>query len=493
MQSLDPCSVPLPPSPPPRPPGIPLAARLALSVPSIVGLVVQHLASNLRSRDPFARSAYYPTLRTVALVSRVFLSAARAEMHRFLRFKGGTAQLEKWLYAVEHAGEEAQYWVNEEVVLLETEPFTFIDEGAEDEEKRERWSLPVLKQVFTKIRGTRTLWVLLSWTEALPTTLLEGDNWEGTFPFPSSRVALLDLKNLQLLCPLSGPPAKLAFHLDSLLPISSPTGELPNRDWSTTFSSLSISLTSLLDLDLGAYRREPYEPHLVPALFPAAKSLKALELPSFALSPSSWRLAVFALSCSHLTSLTLWEPKGKAIEELLPCFSSSPLKHLSLKGVNIPLGSDGLMPFPFLPFPDPLVALASVLQEWLSRDEGGLQRIELSELRVKGTEGLKSVARVSMVSLNKGWEFSARRDEAFETQLTEDETTQAASLEQQRIAFYAERIVDEGKEAVMEMQSALANRAMLIDLMMRTKGKAKMETMVLGEGMEGLTVFTVGG
>ncbi|GAA5947420.1 hypothetical protein JCM10213_008159 [Rhodosporidiobolus nylandii] len=441
MQSLDPCSVPLPPSPPPRPPGIPLAARLALSVPSIVGLVVQHLASNLRSRDPFARSAYYPTLRTVALVSRVFLSAARAEMHRFLRFKGGTAQLEKWLYAVEHAGEEAQYWVNEEVVLLETEPFTFIDEGAEDEEKRERWNL----------------------------------------------------KNLQLLCPLSGPPAKLAFHLDSLLPISSPTGELPNRDWSTTFSSLSISLTSLLDLDLGAYRREPYEPHLVPALFPAAKSLKALELPSFALSPSSWRLAVFALSCSHLTSLTLWEPKGKAIEELLPCFSSSPLKHLSLKGVNIPLGSDGLMPFPFLPFPDPLVALASVLQEWLSRDEGGLQRIELSELRVKGTEGLKSVARVSMVSLNKGWEFSARRDEAFETQLTEDETTQAASLEQQRIAFYAERIVDEGKEAVMEMQSALANRAMLIDLMMRTKGKAKMETMVLGEGMEGLTVFTVGG
>ncbi|BGP17262.1 hypothetical protein JCM10213_008184 [Rhodosporidiobolus nylandii] len=472
-------ATPAVPSPTPsRPPGLRLAARLALSAPPIVRLVVQHLAADLRSHDPLARHAYYPTLCAVALVSRVFLPAARAQIQRLLRFEGGTAQLEKWLYAVEQAGEEAGSWRHEQVFFQDLQPFAFIDEDEEEgeEEKREKWSRPVLKRVFATLRDTKELWLLLDWTKDVAADLLEGKNWK-------------DLTHLQLSVPLSGTRPKYAFQLTGFRPIDSPGRQLSDRDWSSTFTSLAPALKSLTELDFSSFTSQPYEPLFFPALFPLASSLVALELPSLTINPSTWRLALFAAGCKSLKSLTFHDPKGDALGELLPLFSTSPLKHLHLDGLSVPLGAGLFVHRHLLAFPDPFKALTDALEEWPAKKDGGLIHLVLSGIRAKGPLGMVSAARLPTLAKDRGWMLSLVKDEEYDAQLSQEEEIDLAAIKAAHAALFSN--MPPGKFLQFELaQTQLELQGSMLSAMLQARGR--IDIAPEEKGSEGVMRFSFG-
>ncbi|GAA5919672.1 hypothetical protein JCM6882_004533, partial [Rhodosporidiobolus microsporus] len=391
---------------------LPSLASVTLSIPPIAALVLSHLVALSPSTDILKRPPYYTDLCTLSLVSRAFRSAAVPHFHARILFNGGARQQRQWLRAQSSLRPRGVEVETKLVVLLDERPFRLAEEGEEGEEGRAKWSRPVLREVCSRLRGVKELWVAWWLAKEFPVKCLEGQNWK-------------DLVYLRLDCPLSPPPSsnfELPFRLEVLTCSDAPSSPL-SRSWFPTFSLLAPTLHHIpTTLNLAPFRHFLYEPFLSPSyLLPSASSLAVLSLPSLTLNPSSYNLALFALCCPSLEELSLHPPiTAEAILELLPYFSAPPLKRLSLSGLEGVLGAGIVHPL-LLQATDPVNALCDVLKTWPAYCEGGLETVEVRRLRVVTGPGCLPHLRLIEMRRQKGFWVEYSFDERYDPGLTEEE------------------------------------------------------------------------
>ncbi|GAA5957982.1 hypothetical protein JCM10213_007014, partial [Rhodosporidiobolus nylandii] len=378
MEPVSPADIPLPPSPPPtRPPGLPVASRLALSLPPLVSLVLAHLAGSVdEGASSTQRPPSYAALCSAALVARVWANAARPILQERLFFDGGSAQLEQWLWAVEIQEEDGTKARNRTVTLLDPEATEMAEgEGAE----KAKWSVETVRWVLKRLQGVESLMLGFFSAKSLPADLLAVEE-------------LKDLRTLYLGTALRPARSHTAFPFRLMaLAVHNQVAD-PSRDWSFTFSVLSPSLCSLQRLEFSSFHFQPYEPHLFPALAPSARTLSTLELPYLQLSSSSWRLALFALLCTSLRQLSIGgEVHALPLSELLPLFRRAPIQVLALQQLAVPVGA-GLIPPEALLWPDPLAALYGVLREWTSPQEDERRKALYPPLKVQSHDARERAA-----------------------------------------------------------------------------------------------------
>ncbi|GAA5824350.1 hypothetical protein JCM11251_000385 [Rhodosporidiobolus azoricus] len=345
------------------PPGLSLShlpARLALSTPTILRLIVIHLArqhgfgsDRLHLRAP----AHYAALRAVALVSKEWAAQARRLLHEEMSFWSGNAQMKVWLTSVERMESKGRERTeNTQVSFADQALVSFAENG---EGVKAKWSEEVLLEAMSKMRGVRTLLMGFTHARDVPVEVLLHEG-------------LTKLEDLGLCCPLRLSAALATRKLPFALSTLSAACLFPQQSatcWSSTFALLSSSLHNLTSLDFGAWSASLPTSHAIEAFFfpwfmPAASSLVTLELPSFTLNPSSWRLALFACACSNLKRLLIQgDVSAQAIRELLPAFTKSRLEELVLNKVELALGT-GMVHQSLLDWQDPLDALSDVLVQW---------------------------------------------------------------------------------------------------------------------------------
>ncbi|GAA5859827.1 hypothetical protein JCM8547_004343 [Rhodosporidiobolus lusitaniae] len=395
------------------PPGLSLTPRLALSTSSLLSLILSYLP--LSSSPPFFEPDHdspplsYPTLLACATVAKAWTGPARGEMMRVVFLKGGgkegEGKMRKWVEAAEGMDRRGEKRANEVAVLREGKLCVLTEKeeevgGGEKEGEAVQWSLPLLRKVMEKLEGVRELNVSLLYCRGtLPGKLLAVKGLKG-------------LKHLTLSLPLSSssfsssaPAPTLPFHLTSLtlLSVYLPASSL----WfaSPTLSLLSATLSpSLKHLHLGAFHCAPFERLLFPSSFSSSSSLvssvsslEELVLPRLSITPSCWRLAVFALlwasgpSSKALKLVVMREPEAAALRELLPFFSTSDSERGEGRGkgkeVELVLASfPAELPQSGREADDPLDALVEGLSSWPSHlceegGEGGKTIIKLLGLR----------------------------------------------------------------------------------------------------------------
>jgi hypothetical protein len=131
------------------------------------------------------------------------------------------------------------------------------------------------------------------------------------------------------------------------------------HDWSTTYSALSSSLTTLKRLDLSDMPPNlPFdESNLFPLFGPVACNLHDLRLPGLKLTPETWRVAIFSLLCKSLKRLSFGSATPAILREILPCFAESPISLFHLENFPArPSSSDG--------GEDPIFAFGHRLESW---------------------------------------------------------------------------------------------------------------------------------
>ncbi|GAA5919674.1 hypothetical protein JCM6882_004534 [Rhodosporidiobolus microsporus] len=365
-----------------QPPGLSLShlsSRLALSTPSILSLVLTHLVDLSRSTSnatdtdadtlhPSSAPPHYALLRCAALVARSWAEEAQRLLQAEAHFWGGDAQLGAWVSSVSsldvRSGSGGRK--NTRAFFADRLPVVLADKRGGG--GKAKWSKEGLREACERLRGVERLVVGFGWTREG-----EGEWFLGEEGFKS-------LTHLILLCPLSPPPSLFPFRLSYLSLITSPCAlSLPGAGsrWLSTLSALAPALTALQTLDLSSWPASspsslplplPVDALFFPHIFPAAHTLTALSLPSLPLSPSSWRLALFACACTSLHRLSIAHLGGagaaEGVREVLPAFwQRAPLRELVFERVGLALGT-GVVHRSLLEWDDPLEALKEVLCKW---------------------------------------------------------------------------------------------------------------------------------
>ncbi|GAA5890651.1 hypothetical protein JCM6882_000612 [Rhodosporidiobolus microsporus] len=429
-----------------HPPGLSLShlsSRLALSTPSILSLVLTHLVELSQSTDASTTSVppHYTALRAASLVARCWADAARPLLHRTLVFTRGDEQLRGWIYAVECAEKRAA----EGGAALTSEVVVFVDKATEGfGGEGGRWNVEVAKEVLERVKGVKGLVVTMMGVRELPGELLA---CEG----------LKDLVSFTTTCPFILPPSTtkppiLPFKLHQLV-LRPVDPHQPFSSWLSTVSLLSPALTSLRELDLSHFAPHPSEPLFFPSLMPTSNTLTILKLPHLALTPSSYRLALFAATgLPSLTTLVLASANAYGIREVLPYFGriARALKALVFQQFLVPFGAGLVLSDDLLEYPDTVRALADVLDKWPTRKEGGtLQVVALERVQVKDPSWMHLLHRVGNAAKSAGACLQVSRDLAFEEELKPAELKRLAELVER-----SKQHIRKVKEDVQRLESA---------------------------------------
>jgi hypothetical protein len=171
---------------PALPPGLSLNARVALSSPHILPLVLSHLRHLSTAKDETSRPPYYDDLLAASLVNKSWTRTAQLVLMEEVWIGGGTKKLKEWLDAADvldkKEGEGGRK--NAKVIFVEAKPMRFSSADAEksDENEGAKWSLEVLQEVLQLLRGVESMFLVFPFLKdkGLPVELLSGEGLKGS-------------------------------------------------------------------------------------------------------------------------------------------------------------------------------------------------------------------------------------------------------------------------------------------------------------------------